>query len=745
MTGPDGGVAALLGRLRARHPLLTTVFFLLLYAGAVALGRATRVEDTQLALVWPAAAVGVLWIAACWGSARRVLLAGILLAVVAGAINYLTGVSPAMAAVFAVANVVQSLAVCAVLVRLQRAWGHEPFRLRHTQDLAALVLASTAGSLVAAFIGPVGLWLLQDAYLLPTAGAWMLRNAASVFVFAAPALRLADPRERYPRQGWQVWVELGVACVAIAIGYLAVFALQSNLPLAFLPVPLSMWIALRFHTTFAAVHVLLAGVLMVVTTLQGLGPFGDATPVNRVLLAQACVSVVGLVTLVLALQRDDRRRLVTRLKETSRQAHELAEERDRASRAKTAFLATMSHEIRTPLNGVLGLTDLLSGSGLPEEQAGWARQASRSGRALLTIVNDVLDLSKVEAGAIELEAVPFRVGDVVEDALLPVRLAAEEAGVTLVVVPHPAMPQDRIGDPSRLRQVLTNLASNAVKFTEQGSVVVTVGGDDEQLWLQVADTGVGMTEEQQARLFQPFTQADASVTRRFGGTGLGLAIAGGLVERMGGTITVTSALGRGSTFRVDVPMPSGPPTTRSSPDASGAGTPARVPGPRPARPSGKEPSRRAGDAVGRADLGLRVLVAEDNEVNQLVAKMTLKRVGVDVDVVSDGQQALQALRDGGYDGMLLDLQMPVLDGIRTVEALRAAEAENESPRLPVFAMTASVLATDRDACLRAGMDGVLPKPWNADQLKSVLDHITRNRLSIKLPTHAEPGASVRET
>ncbi|WP_340289833.1 ATP-binding protein [Aquipuribacter hungaricus] len=708
--------------MRSGHPVLTTVFFLVLYAGAVALGRATRVEGTQLALVWPAAAVGVLWVAASWGRPRRVLIAGSLLAVVAGVINHLTGVSWEMAVVFAVANVVQSLVVCLVLVGLQRASGHEPFRLRHTQDLAALVLASTAGSLVAALIGPVGLWLLQDAALLPTAGAWTLRNAASVFVFAAPALRLADPQERHPRQGWRVWAELVVAGVVISVGYLSVFALDSNLPLAFLPLPLSMWIALRFHTTFAAVHVLLAGVLMVVSTLQGLGPFGAASPVNRVLLAQACVSVVGLVTLVLALQRDDRRRLVARLEETTRQAHALAEERDRASRAKTAFLATMSHEIRTPLNGVLGLTDLLSGSGLPEEQAGWARQASRSGRALLTIVNDVLDLSKVEAGAVELEAVRFSVGDVLEDALLPVRLAADEAGVTMVVVVRPSLRQDRVGDPSRLRQVITNLASNAVRFTEQGSVVVTVGGDEEQVWLQVADTGIGMSEEQQARLFQPFTQADASVTRRCGGTGLGLAIAGGLIQRMGGTITVTSAPGRGSTFRVDVPLPC------ASPEVGGrvaAGAAGRVPGPRP--PGTSSPARRAGDPVGQAEPGMRVLVAEDNEVNQLVAKMTLRRAGVQVDVVGDGQQALEALRAGRYDGVLLDLQMPVLDGIRTVESLRATETEEGSARLPVFAMTASVLATDRDACLQAGMDGVLPKPWNAEQLTAVLDHIARNR------------------
>ncbi len=715
----DDGIAARLARFRLAHPVLTLVFFLVLYAVAVTLGRATRIQDTQLALVWPAAAVGVLWIAASWGRARPLLIAGTLLALVAGVINHLTGVRWEMAVVFAVANVVQSFAVCVVLARLQAARGHDCFRLRHTEDLAALVLASVAGSLAAAFIGPVGLWLLEGAPLLPTAGAWMLRNAASVFVFAAPALRVVDPQERYPRGGWRVWTELGVASSTISVGYLAVFALDSNLPLAFLPLPLSMWVALRFHTTFAAVHVLLAGVLMIVTTHQGFGPFGDAPPVTRVLLAQACVSVVGLVTLVLALQRDDLHRLVARLREATQDAHLLAEQRDQASRAKSAFLATMSHEIRTPLNGVLGLTGLLAGSGLPEEQAEWARQASRSGRALLTIVNDVLDLSKVEAGAVELEDVPFRVGDVVEEALLPARMAAAEAGLTLVVAIRPALWQERTGDPSRLRQVITNLASNAVKFTEHGSVIVTVGGDDEQLWFQVADTGVGMTDEQQARLFQPFTQADASVTRRFGGTGLGLAIAGGLVDRMGGSITVSSVAGRGSTFRLDLPLP------RWQGDDDTTVTFSSVPAPRPAGTDG--PGHRAVDVGGPTAPRLRLLVAEDNEVNQLVARMTLRRAGAEVDVVDDGAQALKALRSGSYDGVLLDLQMPVLDGLQTTHALRAAEAQLGSARLPVFAMTASVLATDREACLHAGMDGVLPKPWTEEQLKAVLDCIARTR------------------
>ncbi|MGJ7439696.1 ATP-binding protein [Aquipuribacter sp. MA13-6] len=720
-----GGFARCLGRCRRRHPVLVLVGFLVLYAAAVALGRATRIEDTQLALVWPAAAVGFLWLAASWGDRRALLRDGLLLAVVAGGINLLTGVRWEMAVVFAAANVVQSLLVCLVLVRLQDRWTLHRFRLRSTGDLTALVLASLLGSVAAALLGPVGLWLVEGTPLLPTAGAWILRNAASVFIFAALALRVADPEARDDPQSWKGWTELGVASAVIVTAYAAVFGLESNLPLGFLLLPLSMWVALRFHTTFAAAHVLLAGVFIVVMTLQGLGPFGGTAPATRVLLAQAFVSVAGLVTLVLALQRDDRRRLVDSLQLATESAHRFARERDEASRAKSAFLATMSHEIRTPLNGVLGLTDLLTQADLPEEEAGWARQASRSGRALLTIVNDVLDLSKVEAGAIELEAVPFRVSDVVHEAVLPVRLAAEEAGLALVVAVSPALREDRTGDPSRLRQVITNLASNAVKFTEQGSVTVTVGGDLEQLWVQVTDTGIGMTQEQQDRLFTPFAQADASVTRRFGGTGLGLAIAGGLVERMAGTITVSSAPGRGSSFRLDVPLPARHDDGRPARAATVA-----LRGPRPAPsasgtvtatvPSGEDPPPST----------LRLLVAEDNEVNQLVARLALQRVGVDVDVVGDGAQALDALHGGGYDGLLLDLQMPVLDGLQTTLAIRAGEAQDGRTRLPVFAMTASVLATDREACLRAGMDGVLPKPWTAAQLTDVLDRITRARAHV---------------
>jgi signal transduction histidine kinase/ActR/RegA family two-component response regulator len=479
--------------------------------------------------------------------------------------------------------------------------------------------------------------------------------------------------------------------VVVAVAYGVVFGATTGLPVAFMVVPLSMWVALRCSTTVAAGHVLLVGVSVVGLTLAGTGPFAESEPVARVALAQAFVSIVALVSLVQALQRDESQQLIAQLEQTTAEARQLADERDSASHAKSAFLATMSHEIRTPLNGVLGLTDLLIGSDLPPQQAAWASAAGRSGRALLAIVNDVLDLSKVESGLVELERVDFDVLTVVEEALLPVTFLAQEAGLELTVLTGADLVTARRGDPSRLRQVVLNLAANAVKFTQQGSVTVTVGGTCDRLVVGVVDTGIGMTTEQQARLFTPFSQADASTTRRFGGTGLGLAIAGGLAQQMGGGITVHSALGLGSSFELDIPLPA----------AQGELVPvSRAPQPQ--------------DAGSQ----LRLLIAEDNEVNQLVARATLTRLGVSVHIVGDGQQAVQAALTGDYDAVLMDCQMPVMDGLEATRRIRTAQLGSE--QLLIIAMTASALASDREACRLAGMDGFLPKPWTAQQLADVL-------------------------
>jgi CheY-like chemotaxis protein len=313
---------------------------------------------------------------------------------------------------------------------------------------------------------------------------------------------------------------------------------------------------------------------------------------------------------------------------------------------------------------------------------------------LLTIVNDVLDLSKAEAGLVELEQVDLDVLTVVEEALLPVTLLAKEAGLELVVQPAADLVTARRGDPYRLRQILLNLAANAVKFTERGSITVTVGGAPDRLVVRIVDTGIGMSTEQLSRLFTPFSQADASTTRRFGGTGLGLAIAGGLAKQMGGDLRVQSTPGLGSSFELDVPLPA----------AQGERLPAR-------------------SAAHLQDAGrdLRVLIAEDNEVNQLVARATLTRLGVSVDIVSDGAQAVHAALTGDYDAVLMDCQMPVMDGLEATRRIRASQLD--SPQVLVIAMTASALASDREACRLAGMDGFLPKPWTSQQMADVLQSV----------------------
>ncbi len=378
--------------------------------------------------------------------------------------------------------------------------------------------------------------------------------------------------------------------------------------------------------------------------------------------------------------------------EVLQEAHEQALA---ASRHKSAFLATMSHEIRTPLNGVLGLTSLLLTSPLNNEQRLWATQAQRSGQDLLRIVNDVLDLAKVESGRVVLEQLPFDLAELAQAAVDVVGRHASR-GLRLVVEVDPLVPVRRLGDPARLRQVLVNLVGNAVKFTAQGSVTVRVGQQDDDVLLQVSDTGIGMTAEQTDRLFTAFTQADASTTRRYGGTGLGLAIVRGLVDAMGGAVQVRSTVGGGSTFTVVLPLP----VTDTIPDLS-------LPEPRQA------PQSRIG----------RVLLAEDNAINRLVAQATLQGMGLTVELVNDGLQACEAARSGGFDLVLMDCQMPGLDGLEATRRLRAAGLVD----LPIVAMTASAFDEDRRACAEAGMDDFLPKPWTPQQLDEILDRYLPTR------------------
>jgi PAS domain S-box-containing protein len=386
-----------------------------------------------------------------------------------------------------------------------------------------------------------------------------------------------------------------------------------------------------------------------------------------------------------------------------------ADAAEAASRAKSQFLATMSHEIRTPMMGVLGMTELLLRTKLTTRQREFADSAHRSGNALLGIINDILDFSKIEAGMLDLESVDFAPRQLVEDVIEMLAERSRAKGLKLTAQVGDGVPAVVRGDPGRLRQILANLASNAIKFTASGEVSVEVSpagteGAPSRLRFVVRDTGIGIPPEVQARLFKPFTQADGSTTRKYGGTGLGLSISRQLALMMGGEIGLESEAGRGSVFWFNVSF------------AQARGDAAH-PCPAPA----------AAEA-----LSGRILLAEDNSVNQEVARNMLADLGCEVLVVEDGIAAVAAVQAGSFDLVLMDCDMPVLDGYAAAKAIRAWEAGQAQPcHIPIIALTAGALYADRQACLAVGMDDHLAKPYSLSQLRATIARGLRQRTDRK--------------
>ncbi|MBZ8140824.1 hybrid sensor histidine kinase/response regulator [Rubrivivax gelatinosus] len=411
---------------------------------------------------------------------------------------------------------------------------------------------------------------------------------------------------------------------------------------------------------------------------------------------------------VLGLLRDttERRRIVAELERHRHHLEALVEERTRkaeaANQAKSAFLANMSHEIRTPLNAITGMVHLLERQASAPQQRSLAVIA-RAVDHLLSIVNDVLDLSKIESGKLTLESVDFGVDELVERARGLIGELAAEKGLRLLV-DNRAGSARLCGDPTRIAQLMLNLLGNAVKFTDRGEVRLTCALDRSdaaapRLVLEVADTGIGIAAERQLQLFDPFEQADSSTTRRFGGTGLGLAICRHLVEMMHGRIAVHSVPGEGSTFTIEIVL-----------------QPPRNPG-QAGEPQDGASGQDLETLVYQRHAGTRVLVAEDNEINQLVAEELLECAGLLVDIAGDGQQAVEMAGRGGYAVILMDVQMPVLDGLQATRAIRALPG---CTQVPVIAMTANAFGEDRDACLAAGMNDHLAKPVAAERLYAQL-------------------------
>jgi signal transduction histidine kinase len=353
-----------------------------------------------------------------------------------------------------------------------------------------------------------------------------------------------------------------------------------------------------------------------------------------------------------------------------------------ANQAKSDFLATVSHEIRTPLNGVLGMAQAMAAERLPKVQRQRLGVIRESGEALQTILDDVLDLAKIEAGRLQLEAIDFDLAQAVRAAGEAFSAVASERRLTLVVEIDEGLGVRR-GDPTRVRQVLHNLVSNALKFTERGGVLITARCEGGDVALSVADTGVGMDEDTLARLFERFAQADSSTTRRYGGTGLGLSICRQLAALMGGEISAASAPGQGSTFTVRLPLP-------RTGDAADLARDAAAP------------------AAAAPDGALRILVAEDNRTNQLVIQTLLGQAGITPAVVGDGREAVEAWRTGDFDLILMDVQMPLMDGPAATGEIRRLEAETGRARTPILALSAEYLA--------AGMDGHIAKPIHVEAL-----------------------------
>lgn len=612
-------------------------------------------------------------------------------------VNFLAGAPILTALGIATGNTLEAL----LAVTLLRRFGKFQNSLERLEDILRFIgLAAVISTLVSATVGVVSLFLtgiIPAVAVKATWRAWWVGDMLGALVMSPLILTwgvhpsLVGILNRRPLKARALGEGLLCGLSLVAVNFIAfwdLFTSEFKDPSkSYLIFPPLIWAALRFGQRGAVTATFATSCLAIWGTAQGHGPFAEESLSGSLMYLQLFMGIVAVTIMILAAVVTDRQR---------------AEE----ERADSMFVANVSHEIRTPLNGILGMMDLLLDTPLTPSQREIAEMAHQSGETLLTIVNDILDFSKIVAGKMELVIQDFDVRHTVEMATEILALHARTKGLELVCTISSDVPSLLRGDPDRLRQILMNLVGNAVKFTEKGKVLIGVSQqaeDSEHIILKVSvtDTGVGISPEDQSRLFQSFTQGEATSSRKYGGTGLGLAISKRLVELMGGAISVQSVPGQGSTFTFTARLEKSLACLLPKPHGR-----KEVPGTQnPASP----PLRQY----------FRILVVEDNEINQQVAVRLLKKLGYDPDIAQDGTEALARLAQEHYDLVFMDCQMPDMDGYTATAKIRQQEAR-EGRQTPIVAMTANAMERDRQRCMAAGMNDYIAKPLHLGALQIIL-------------------------
>ena len=543
---------------------------------------------------------------------------------------------------------------------------------------------------------------------------WTLCDGLGLII-GTPAIILCVKNERYIKFS-DVSPSNRVLLFSLILFLSTISFLQDHSGLYIFIYPLLVLMAFRAGPTWVMASVLTVSIVASALTLHGHGPLVSIAPGNA-RLRQSVLQQFLLSLFVCAVPANNALGEIGRASQRLRTIHIMAREAQRAAVAanfaKSQFIANVSHEIRTPLNGVLGMAQILAADDLSATQRQRVDIIHSSGEALLSILNDVLDFSKIEAGKLDLEATPFDLVKIVRDVQAAFSAVAERKGLKFTVrLDDGSLGELYLGDPTRVRQIVSNLVSNALKFTQVGEVCIVVTALNEGVVVSVRDTGIGIPADRLPKLFGQFEQVDASTTRRFGGTGLGLSICHELCRLMDGRIVVDSQLGTGSTFTVHLPLP-------------------RVSGP---QASTHQASGSASDQAGAVNAELRVLAAEDNKINRLVLITLLEQMGVTPTIVEDGALAIEAWRAGEFDLILMDMQMPVMDGLTAIRAIRDAERLSSRPRSPIIALTADVMSHHLEHYRLAGVDAVVAKPIQFAELARAMGSLLEPATDADEPT-----------